>query len=597
MAPRGSSKIEKTHSKGDKSTAKALEQHEAMLTKLEEEKEDLDNEVYQGMYTEEHQAKQNAVETQLQKYTSAASQVNVKKGPIPESTEPMNLDDAEQMAKKETSATNPAATQPDVATHALDPKKTYAGDQQQSSGYGEMKKELIDNLNMKWDIDVNDSRGESSMQHLPKEVFGHIMKSSRTRYCVRYGSKEGLSARFESILPNASDYNQERDVTQGSDRIVEKIVQHHRDNKTALPMHILSQVKVLVVYWDSKRGVGHEAEVEVLAPDFKERRPHTRCFIWLDPQLYSEYKLNNQSGWSHETRTTIKLVMDGIDDREKSIALYNIAVDLENKFEERWMSHIPGRPEPLSKLIYERKAVSRRTKQPVTTTEPLVRPTPMKPPVLHRQPTPLVKPQQEQTPIKTEPGMSPRDQFHKDFLELFDLPEDYTYYFLFGDKIMAFPPGFRMIAGDASRKNVFVPPPDIPQSLWGPEEKAPKSLAEKAIGFNCLNYSGAAEGALSRHLLPNKSFIDSNCADGLRLELMFPSCWDGISLDANDHKSHVAYPDLVMEGTCPPDYETRIPALFFETIWDTSVFRNASGQFLLSNGDQAGTKRCLLIKP
>ncbi|KAF1935119.1 hypothetical protein EJ02DRAFT_362211, partial [Clathrospora elynae] len=162
------------------------------------------------------------------------------------------------------------------------------------------------------------------------------------------------------------------------------------------------------------------------------------------------------------------------------------------------------------------------------------------------------------------------------------------YYFLFGDRIMAFPPGFRMIAGDAGKQNVSVSLPDTPQSLWGPDEKTPKALAEKAIGFNCLNYGGSAEGALTRHLLPNKSFIDSNCPDGLRLELMFPSCWNGVSLNADDHKSHVAYPDLVMEGICPVDYETRIPALFFETIWDTSVFRNTSGHFLLSNGDQTG---------
>jgi hypothetical protein len=161
---------------------------------------------------------------------------------------------------------------------------------------------------------------------------------------------------------------------------------------------------------------------------------------------------------------------------------------------------------------------------------------------------------------------------------------------------MAFPPGFRMIAGNAGKRNAFVPPPDIPQSLWGPDEKTPKALAEKAIGFNCLNYGGSAEGSLTRHLLPNKSFIDSNCADGLRLELMFPSCWNGVALDADDHKSHVAYPDLVMEGTCPADYETHIPALFFETIWDTSVFRNISGHFLLSNGDQTGKNSYFLIE-
>jgi hypothetical protein len=154
-----------------------------------------------------------------------------------------------------------------------------------------------------------------------------------------------------------------------------------------------------------------------------------------------------------------------------------------------------------------------------------------------------------------------------------------------------------MIAGDAGKRDAFVRPLDIPQSLWGPDEKTLTALAEKAIGFNCLNYGGSAEGSLTRYLLPNKSFIDLNCADGLRLELMFPSCWNGVSLDADNHKSHVAYPDLVMEGICPADYETRILALFFETIWDTSVFRNISGHFLLSNGDQTGRNSHFLIEP
>jgi hypothetical protein len=81
-----------------------------------------------------------------------------------------------------------------------------------------------------------------------------------------------------------------------------------------------------------------------------------------------------------------------------------------------------------------------------------------------------------------------------------------------------------MIAGDAGKRNASVPPPDIRQSLWGPDEKTPKALAKKAIRFNCLNYGRSAEGSLTRHLLPNKSFINSNCADGLRLKLMFPSC-------------------------------------------------------------------------
>jgi hypothetical protein len=142
-----------------------------------------------------------------------------------------------------------------------------------------------------------------------------------------------------------------------------------------------------------------------------------------------------------------------------------------------------------------------------------------------------------------------------------------------------------MIAGDAGKRNAFVSPLDIPQSLWGPDEKTPKALAEKAIRFNCLHYGGSAEGSLTRHLLLNKLFIDLNCANSLCLKLMFPSCWDSDSLDADNHKSHVAYLDLVIEGTCPADYETRIPALFFKTIWDTLIFRNISRHFLLSNGD------------
>jgi hypothetical protein len=130
-----------------------------------------------------------------------------------------------------------------------------------------------------------------------------------------------------------------------------------------------------------------------------------------------------------------------------------------------------------------------------------------------------------------------------------------------------------MVAGDANRRNVSVRTPNIPQSLWGPDDKTPEALAEKATGFTCLNYRGHSEGALTRHMLPNKTFIDANCANGLRLELMFPSCWDGVAPSAADHKSHVAYPDLVMEGACPEHYDARIPALFYETIWNTAVFR------------------------
>lgn len=68
------------------------------------------------------------------------------------------------------------------------------------------------------------------------------------------------------------------------------------------------------------------------------------------------------------------------------------------------------------------------------------------------------------------------------------------------------------------------------------------SLAQRAIGFNCLNYRAMGEPSLSRHFLPQKLFTDSHCVDGLRLELMFPSCWNE-ETSSTDHKSHLAYPD------------------------------------------------------
>lgn len=170
-----------------------------------------------------------------------------------------------------------------------------------------------------------------------------------------------------------------------------------------------------------------------------------------------------------------------------------------------------------------------------------------------------------------------------------------AYYLLYTDgspteKIAAFPNGFQMVAGDTYRRNFTCAIPEPEKSLWTGYEVTQPALRQKALGFNCLNYVDPTktEGSLERHFLPNKTFIDNNCLDGMRLELMFPSCWNGIDNDSKDHKSHVAYPNLVMTGSCPPGFTTRLPSLFYETIWDTTQFKSVDGQFVLSNGDPTG---------
>ncbi|KAI1425857.1 hypothetical protein F5Y12DRAFT_784308 [Xylaria sp. FL1777] len=168
-----------------------------------------------------------------------------------------------------------------------------------------------------------------------------------------------------------------------------------------------------------------------------------------------------------------------------------------------------------------------------------------------------------------------------------------AYYLLRGDNVTAFPSGFQMLAGSNYRRDYTVGDPyspDPPQSSWAALKQTGQSdLEQRAIGFNCLNYKAPAEASLYRHYMPNKTFTDANCPDGLRLELMFPSCWNG-ELTSDDHKSHVAYPDLVGNGNCPDTHKQRLVTLFFETIWDTNAaqFQGKSGSFVMSNGDRTG---------
>ncbi|KAJ8118227.1 hypothetical protein ONZ43_g4034 [Nemania bipapillata] len=168
-----------------------------------------------------------------------------------------------------------------------------------------------------------------------------------------------------------------------------------------------------------------------------------------------------------------------------------------------------------------------------------------------------------------------------------------AYYLLRGDNVTAFPAGFQMIAGSNYRREYTVGDPyspDPPQSSWAALKQTGQSdLEQRAIGFNCLNYQAPAEASLFRHYMPNKTFTDANCPDGLRLELMFPSCWNG-ELDSDTHKTHVAYPDLVGNGNCPDTHTQRLVTLFFETIWDTNAaqFQGKTGSFVMSNGDRTG---------
>ena len=170
-----------------------------------------------------------------------------------------------------------------------------------------------------------------------------------------------------------------------------------------------------------------------------------------------------------------------------------------------------------------------------------------------------------------------------------------SYYLLYPNAgnttLSAFPAGFQMIAGNTNYRNFSdYAVPDIQKSLWyQPPYNTQAFLEQAALGFNCLNYAKTPEGSLYRHFMPDKSYLDANCADGIRLELMFPSCWTGENFEVKDQKSHMAYPSEVMTGECPSGFPIRLPSLFYETIWNTAAFIGQAGQFVLANGDPTGT--------
>lgn len=94
--------------------------------------------------------------------------------------------------------------------------------------------------------------------------------------------------------------------------------------------------------------------------------------------------------------------------------------------------------------------------------------------------------------------------------------------------ITAFPPGFRMVAGDA---------------------KATTRQSRTVTSWLCRSVSGIAE-------VPSPS-----CGDGeqLRLRVIFPNCWDGVRLDSATHKDHVTES---VDGSCPDSHPVAIPRLW-----------------------------------
>ncbi|KAJ7825954.1 hypothetical protein B0H13DRAFT_2214807, partial [Mycena leptocephala] len=148
-------------------------------------------------------------------------------------------------------------------------------------------------------------------------------------------------------------------------------------------------------------------------------------------------------------------------------------------------------------------------------------------------------------------------------------------YYLFSDTpgvTTPFPDDFRMLSGTPTLRSYNA-----------------SSYAQQAVTFLCLDFSGTST---KHNELPTGS-----CPSGIRAQINFPSCWDGVNSDSADHKSHVAYlsggPD---SGTCADkNYPKTLPRIFMEMYLDTASFdsvrsqaKNPSQPFVYSMGDPTG---------
>ena len=85
-------------------------------------------------------------------------------------------------------------------------------------------------------------------------------------------------------------------------------------------------------------------------------------------------------------------------------------------------------------------------------------------------------------------------------------------------------------------------------------------------------------------------FFPHNCPNGMRAQVFFPSCWDGVNIDSADHKSHMSYPaDVYNSGKCPSSHPVHLVSIFYEMIISVDQFSyDGAGTWVWANGDTSG---------
>jgi len=146
--------------------------------------------------------------------------------------------------------------------------------------------------------------------------------------------------------------------------------------------------------------------------------------------------------------------------------------------------------------------------------------------------------------------------------------------------VTAFKPGFRMTVGD-------------PTARTDRKNAESRQTSYRCFGKDWEGGEGPPGGGNDTRHFPKQP-----CLGGIRSNIFFPTCWDGVNTDSPDHKSHVAYPvngSFERGSPCPDSHPVKLPQLFYEVMWDTEQFNDlslwpedGSQPFVFSTGDATG---------
>jgi hypothetical protein len=138
-----------------------------------------------------------------------------------------------------------------------------------------------------------------------------------------------------------------------------------------------------------------------------------------------------------------------------------------------------------------------------------------------------------------------------------------------GNKLHSFPRGLRVIVGDNNNRSERV------GQGWPSWHCIVDQPGSKNLFLNKPSYSK----------LPPRFAPDGRECVSWQANMLFPNCWDGVSLDAPDHKSHMAY--MPNFGSCPKSHPILVPQLLFQVEFHLGdIPTNARApDFVLSNGD------------